>query len=56
MVSRVTFALVAGVLSAGLATSGSSIAKDAQIGSAALTLPSPQGYCELSELGGLRPA
>jgi hypothetical protein len=46
---RVTFALVAGVLVAGLAIAGSGVAKDAQIGSAALTLPSPEGYCELSE-------
>jgi hypothetical protein len=49
MVSRVTFALVAGVLAAGLAAAGSGVAKDAQIGSAGLTLPSPQGYCELNE-------
>jgi len=49
MVSRVTFALVGGVLVAGLAIGRSGVAKDAQIGSAALTLPSPQGYCELSE-------
>ncbi len=49
MVSRVTFALVTGVLVAGLAAGGSGVAKDAQIGSATVTLPSPQGYCELSE-------
>jgi hypothetical protein len=49
MVSRVTFAFVTGVLVATLAIGGSGVAKDAQIGSAALTLPSPPGYCELSE-------
>jgi hypothetical protein len=49
MVSRVTSALVAGVLVASLAIGGFGVAKDAQIGSAALTLPSPQGYCELNE-------
>jgi hypothetical protein len=34
---------------AGLAIGRFGVAKDGQIGSAALTLPSPQGYCELSE-------
>jgi hypothetical protein len=49
MLSRTTFALVAGVLAAGLAAAGSGVARDAQIGSAALTLPAPEGYCELIE-------
>jgi hypothetical protein len=51
MLSRVTFALagalVAGSLIAGLA--GPGVAKDAQIGGAAVVLPAPQGYCELTE-------
>jgi hypothetical protein len=52
MLSRITFTLVAGALVAvslvaGLAGPGA--AKDAQIGAAALTLPAPQGYCELTE-------
>jgi hypothetical protein len=44
MMIRVTFALAAS-----LAIVGSAFAKDAQIGSAALTLPSPEGYCELND-------
>lgn len=41
---RVTFALAAS-----LAIAGSAVAKEAQIGSATLTLPSPPGYCELTD-------
>jgi hypothetical protein len=46
---RLTFTLVAGAVVAGLALAGSSVAKDTQVGSVAVTLPSPEGYCELSE-------
>jgi hypothetical protein len=52
MLSRIAFALVAGALVTGSLVAGfagSGIAKDAQIGAAALTLPAPQGYCELTE-------
>jgi hypothetical protein len=45
--AHVAGTLVAGVLVAGFA--GSSAARDAQIGAAALTLPAPQGFCELTE-------
>jgi hypothetical protein len=44
MLLRVTIALVAS-----LAIVGFAVAKDAQIGSATLTLPSPDGYCELTD-------
>jgi hypothetical protein len=44
MLSRVTLAVVAS-----LATAGSGFAKDVKIGSAAVTLPAPAGYCELTE-------
>jgi hypothetical protein len=52
MPPRIAFSVVAGAfvavsLVAGFAGCGA--AKDAQIGSAALTLPAPQGYCELTE-------
>ncbi len=51
MLSRATFALagalVASSLIAGFAGPGA--AKDAQIGGAAVVLPAPQGYCELTE-------
>jgi hypothetical protein len=48
MLFRVTFALVASLVAA-LATAGSCAAKDAKIGSADITLPTPEGYCELTE-------
>jgi hypothetical protein len=44
---RVGFLLVAGGLVAALAASGSGVAKDVRIGPVALTLPPPEGYCEL---------
>jgi hypothetical protein len=44
MLLRVTFAVAAS-----LAFAGAAVAKDVQIGSATLTLPSPGGYCELSD-------
>jgi hypothetical protein len=45
---RVFSALVAGVLFAGLAGAGSGAAKDVKIGSVSLTLPPPEGFCELT--------
>jgi hypothetical protein len=44
---RVGFFLVAGGFIAALAGAGSSVAKDVRIGPVALTLPPPEGYCEL---------
>jgi hypothetical protein len=44
---RVGFILVAGGLVAALAGAGSGVAKDVQIGQVALTLPPPEGYCDL---------
>lgn len=45
---RLGFILVAGALVAAVAGAGSGRAKDVRIGSTALTLPPPEGYCELS--------
>jgi hypothetical protein len=47
MLHRIASALVAGVLAAGLAGVGSGVAKDVQIGAVTITLPPPEGYCEL---------
>ena len=44
MLLRVTFAVVAG-----LAFVSAGVAKDFQVGSATIALPSPEGFCELSE-------
>jgi hypothetical protein len=44
---RVGFILVAGALVAALAGAASGLAKDVRIGPIALTLPPPEGYCEL---------
>jgi hypothetical protein len=51
MLSRVTFVLVAGALAGALVAglAGPGAAKDAQIGAAAVALPAPKGYCELTE-------
>ncbi len=48
MLSRATFALVAGLAGA-LAIAGPGAAKDAKIGSADVTLATPEGYCELTD-------
>jgi hypothetical protein len=44
---RVGFILVAGGLVAALVDAGSGIAKDVRIGPVSLTLPPPEGYCDL---------
>ncbi len=44
MLTRVTF-----TLAASLAIAGSAVAKDVQIGSTAVILPSPESYCELTD-------
>jgi hypothetical protein len=53
MLLRVAFATVAGFFAAGTlagpVAAGSGVAKDVQIGSATLSLPTPEGYCELVE-------
>jgi hypothetical protein len=48
MLHRIAFTLFAGALAAGLAGAGSCVAKDVRIGSATITLPPPEGYCELN--------
>ena len=45
---RVGFILAAGSLVAALAGAGPGVAKDVRIGPVALTLPPPEGYCELT--------
>jgi hypothetical protein len=44
---RVGLILVAGGLVAALAGAGFGVAKDVRIGPVALTLPPPEGFCEL---------
>jgi hypothetical protein len=48
MLHRIAFALAAGAVAACFADAGSGIAKDVRISSTTVTLPPPDGYCELN--------